>query len=97
MGEGGQNVQTPKHKIEESWGYNVQPGDQKKKKKERNGVPIVAQWVKNLTSVHEDVGSTPGLPQWVKYLALLEAAVQFPDVVWIWCCWGCGVGWQLQL
>ena len=47
----------------------------KKKKKERNGVPIVAQWVKNLTSVHEDVGSTPGLPQWVKYLALLEAAV----------------------
>ena len=27
------------------------------------GVPIVAQWVKNLTSICEDVGSIPGLPQ----------------------------------
>ena len=34
------------------------------------GVPIVAQQVNNLTSICEDVGLTPGLAQWVKYLVL---------------------------
>ena len=32
-----------------------------KKKMYLGGVPIVAQWVKNVTSVHEDAGSIPGL------------------------------------
>ena len=30
------------------------------------GIPVVAQWVENPTSVCKDVGSFPGLAQWVK-------------------------------
>ena len=37
------------------------------------GVPIVAQQVKNLTSICEDVDLIPGLPEWVKDPALPQA------------------------
>ena len=39
------------------------------------GIPTVAQQVKNQISIHEDVGSVPGLIQWVKDLLLLQAVV----------------------
>ena len=59
------------------------------------GIPVVVQWVKNLTSIHEDVGLIPGLAQWVKDLALLQAVVEVTEAARIWRGCGCGAGWQL--
>ena len=58
------------HPLEHQEGGEYRAWQQEDLKSSR-GVPVVTQRVKNLISVHEDVGSIPGLTQWVKDLALL--------------------------
>ena len=42
----------------------------KTNKQTHKGVPFVVEKLTNLTRIHEDVGSNPGLAQWVKDPAL---------------------------
>ena len=52
----------------------------RKNKQKTLGVPVVAQQVRSPTSIHEDVGSIPSLPQWVRDLVLPRVAAQVADI-----------------
>ena len=60
-------------------------------------VLAMAHWVRKPTRIYQAMGLIPGIAQWVKDLALPQAASYLADETQIPSCCGCGIGQQLQL
>ena len=52
------------------WNKEQEEKDEETKKKERQGVPVVAQWLTNLTRNQKVAGLIPALAQWIDDPAL---------------------------
>ena len=59
--------------------------------------PLWKQVETSPTSIHKVAGSIPGPAQGVGDLVLPWAMLWVADVAQILHCYGCGIGWQLQL